>query len=368
MLTEEIKAGLSPAQPSDEYYMMLAVEVAKKGLYLTRPNPSVGCVIVKAGQVVGIGTTAKVGGSHAEVFALAQAGIQAQGATAYVTLEPCSHTGRTPPCCDALIQPGIARVVIAVIDPNPKVSGEGIKRLLAASVAVTILSGIAQAYAINAGFLKAMATKLPFVRLKLGISLDGKIAMKSGESKWITGSEARQDVQKLRARSAAIITGSQTILDDNPALTVRECVLGVPIADIPTPKSVVVDRRGRLALGDAYQVTQRADTLLWQGELLPLLQTLVKEFLCYDVLVEAGAQLASAFITAGLVDELIVYQAPCLLGADANSMFVGHFTHLSEQVRLQLISCERLGEDIKLRFALPSSYPQPYKDYLTSTI
>ena len=352
MLSAELLNKLSPAKPEDVYFMGLAIDKAHQGIYITRPNPSVGCVLVKNGQVVGAGTTSPVGGSHAEVHALAQAGVQAEGATAYVTLEPCSHTGRTPPCCDALIRAQVVRVVVAVIDPNPKVASQGIARLLNAGIQVTVGVGQASASAINAGFLKAMATGLPYVRVKLAVSLDGRVAMASGESKWITGSSARLDVQKLRACSGAIITGSQTIMDDNPALNVREPVLGVPLIEVPAPKVVVIDRRGRLEYNDDYQVMTRADTLLWRGELLPLLQALAIEYQCYDVLVEAGAGLATAFLQAGLADELIIYQAPCLLGASAQPMFGADLTSLSEQLRLTPISSEMLGDDRKMVFRL----------------
>lgn len=357
-LAQEIQARLTPIQADDEIYMAMAVDCAKKGVFLTRPNPSVGCVLVKDGQVVGAGTTAKVGGAHAEVMALQMAGDRAVGATAYVTLEPCSHTGRTPPCCQALIVAKVARVVVANIDPNPKVSGRGIAWLLEAGIVVSVgvLSDVAAT--LNLGFLKAMATGLPYVRAKLAISLDGRIAMANGESKWITGTKARWDVQNLRARSGAIITGSTTILADNPLLNVRGddkgyvYFDGIPtsIADVPVPKIVVIDRRKRLSYDDNYQVFLGQNVLLWRDDLLDLLKDLVVSYHCYDVLVEAGATLITAFLQAGLVDELIVYQAPCLLGETAKPMFLAEFEHLGDCPRMICTSVSMVGEDIKSTF------------------
>ena len=205
----------------DRYFMMLAIEQAKRGLYTTRPNPAVGCVIVQAEQIVGQGFHPKAGEPHAEVFALKEAGTQAAGATAYVTLEPCSHTGRTPPCALALVAAKVKRVVIAGLDPNPQVAGRGVKLLEQAGIEVTVGVLTEQAEALNRGFLKAMRTQMPYVRLKIATSLDGRTAMASGESKWITSTAAREDVQKLRAQSGAIITGSETIITDNPQLNVR---------------------------------------------------------------------------------------------------------------------------------------------------
>lgn len=337
-------------QPQDVYFMELALAQARKGELTTRPNPAVGCVLVKNDVVIGEGFHPKAGEPHAEVFALRHAltqGYQTAGATAYVTLEPCSHTGRTPPCAKALIDAGISKVVIATTDPNPKVAGRGVTMLKNAGIEVVL--GVCQQAAkqLNVGFLKAMATGLPFVRLKVACSLDGKTAMVDGSSKWITSDEARQDVQKLRAKSAAIITGSGTILADDPALSVRSLALGVPLEQIPTPKIVVVDRRARLDTRDAYQAFRRDDTLLWRGDLTALLKVLVAEHQCYDVLVEAGAKLSGAFIEQHLVDELIVYQAPCVLGHQARSLFEMDIDKLTHQRRFELIGIDKVGKDIK---------------------
>ncbi|WP_457857832.1 bifunctional diaminohydroxyphosphoribosylaminopyrimidine deaminase/5-amino-6-(5-phosphoribosylamino)uracil reductase RibD [Psychrobacter pulmonis] len=335
----------------DRYFMMLAIEQAKRGLYTTRPNPAVGCVIVQADKVVGQGFHPKAGQPHAEVFALKDAGMQAMGATAYVTLEPCSHTGRTPPCALGLIEAGIKRVVIAGLDPNPQVAGRGVKLLEEAGIAVTVGVLTAQAEALNKGFLKAMRSQMPYVRLKIATSLDGRTAMASGESKWITGTAAREDVQKLRAQSGVIITGSETVIVDNPQLNVRSNQLGINPEQVPQPKIVILDRRGRLEhdLQSDYQLCQSPETLYWHEEnLIELLKNLVSDHHCYDVLVEAGASVAGSFLQLQLVDELIVYQAPCLLGTQARPMVAINPLALAQQLRFDIHSHEQLGTDLKL--------------------
>lgn len=336
---------------SDSYFMMLAIEQGRRGQYTTRPNPAVGCVIVQAEQVVGQGFHPQAGQPHAEVFALRDAGSKALGATAYVTLEPCSHTGRTPPCALALIEAGIKRVVVAGLDPNPQVAGRGVKWLQQAGIAVTVGVLTSQAEALNRGFLKAMRTQMPYVRLKIATSLDGRTAMASGESKWITGAAAREDVQKLRAQSAAIITGSETVITDNPQLNVRSTQLGVALAQVPQPKLVILDRRQRLAHDPKsdYQLCRDSDTLYWRdNELAELLTRLVSEHHCYEVLIEAGAKVAGSFLSAQLVDELIVYQAPCLLGAQAKAMVDFNPLSLAQQLRFDYHSHEQLGSDLKI--------------------
>lgn len=335
----------------DRYFMMLAIEQAKRGLYTTRPNPAVGCVIVQAEQIVGQGFHPKAGEPHAEVFALNEAGTQAAGATAYVTLEPCSHTGRTPPCALALIAASVKRVVIAGLDPNPQVAGRGVKLLEQAGIEVTVGVLTEQAEVLNRGFLKAMRTQMPYVRLKMATSLDGRTAMASGESKWITSTAAREDVQKLRAQSGAIITGSETVITDNPQLNVRSRQLDVPPEKIPNPKIVILDRRQRLkhSLQSDYQLCRHPDTIYWhEDDLSALLAKLVSEHQCYDVLVEAGASVAGSFLSQQLVDELIVYQAPCLLGDDARPMVDFNPMSLAQQLRFDIESHQQLGPDLKL--------------------
>ena len=335
----------------DRYFMMLAIEQAKQGLYTTRPNPAVGCVIVQAAEIVGQGFHPKAGEPHAEVFALKAADVRAVGATAYVTLEPCSHTGRTPPCALGLIAAGIKRVVIAGLDPNPQVAGRGVALLEQAGIEVTVGVLTAQAESLNRGFLKAMRTQMPYVRLKIATSLDGRTAMASGESKWITSAAAREDVQKLRAQSGAIITGSQTVMTDDPKLNVRSTQLGVSPECVPDPIVVVLDRRERLAhsVQSDYQLCRRTETLYWREDnLTALLAELVKEHQCYDVLVEAGASVAGSFLSQQLVDELIVYQAPCLLGTQARPMVDFNPLSLAQQLRFDIDSHEQLGSDLKL--------------------
>ncbi|MGM8889681.1 bifunctional diaminohydroxyphosphoribosylaminopyrimidine deaminase/5-amino-6-(5-phosphoribosylamino)uracil reductase RibD [Psychrobacter sp. 1Y1] len=335
----------------DRYFMMLAIEQAKRGLYTTRPNPAVGCVIVQAEQIVGQGFHPKAGEPHAEVFALKEAGTQAAGATAYVTLEPCSHTGRTPPCALALVAAKVKRVVIAGLDPNPQVAGRGVKLLEQAGIEVTVGVLTEQAEALNRGFLKAMRTKMPYVRLKIATSLDGRTAMASGESKWITSTAAREDVQKLRAQSGAIITGSETVITDNSQLNVRSEQLGMPPEKIPNPKIVILDRRQRLkhSLQSDYQLCRHPDTIYWhEDDLSTLLAKLVNEHQCYDVLVEAGASVAGSFLSQQLVDELIVYQAPCLLGRQARPMVDFNPMSLAQQLRFDIEDYQQLGPDLKL--------------------
>lgn len=342
--------GITPPQPQDAYFMTLAIEQAKRGIYTTRPNPAVGCIVVKDNHIIGSGFHPKAGKPHAEVFALREAGRQAQGATAYVTLEPCSHTGRTPPCAMALIEAGINRVVIAGLDPNPKVAGRGMTMLVEAGIEVSIGVGKQQAEQLNLGFLKAMRSSMPYVRLKIATSLDGRTAMASGESKWITGNAAREDVQKLRALSGAIITGSQTIIDDNPSLNVRSTLLGVPLSEVPQPQIVVLDRRRRLVnVSDRYNVFKQQSTLLHvESDLKHLLYNLVANYQIYDVLIEAGAQVSGSFIKEGLVDELIIYQAPCILGQSAKPMLSVTIDELANQKRFRVNSLSQIGSDIKI--------------------
>jgi diaminohydroxyphosphoribosylaminopyrimidine deaminase/5-amino-6-(5-phosphoribosylamino)uracil reductase len=241
--------------------------------------------------------------------------------------------------------------VIAGLDPNPQVAGRGVKLLEQAGIEVTVGILTEQAEVLNRGFLKAMRTQMPYVRLKIATSLDGRTAMASGESKWITSAAAREDVQKLRAQSGAIITGSETVITDDPQLNLRSNQLGVPPEKVTTPKIVVLDRRERLAhsLQSDYQLCRHTDTLYWrEDDLSDLLATLVSEHQCYDVLVEAGASVAGSFLSQQLVDELIVYQAPCLLGDQARPMVNFNPVSLAQQLRFDIHSHEQLGSDLKL--------------------
>lgn len=348
---------------TDEFYMAQAIAQAQTAIYRTRPNPAVGCVIVKNHQIIGRGATAPVGGFHAEVTALREAGDLAQGATAYVSLEPCAHYGRTPPCANALIQAQVARVVIATLDPNPLVAGQGKKMLEDAGIATTVGVLEQQAREQNQGFLKAMATGMPYVRLKIASSLDGKTAMQSGESKWITGADARQDVQHWRAISGAVITGIDTVLADDCLLNVRH-LSNIDLANIVQPKRIVLDRQGRLPLSAKMLQTNPQDVMIvgqyrqdltdygvQQLNTLPLadlLKKLCQDYQIYDILIEAGATLATAFIEQNLVDEIIHYVAPTLLGATARPMFNADLQHLSEQKRFKIKEIKMIGDDIRI--------------------
>ncbi|MFV5525367.1 bifunctional diaminohydroxyphosphoribosylaminopyrimidine deaminase/5-amino-6-(5-phosphoribosylamino)uracil reductase RibD [Acinetobacter variabilis] len=352
----------------DQIWMRRAIELARQGQYSTKPNPNVGCVIVKDGVVVGDGFHPKAGQPHAEVFAMRQAGKQARGATAYVTLEPCAHYGRTPPCAKGLVEAGLAKVIVACPDPNPLVAGKGVQILKDAGIEVEVSICEDEAHPLNDGFLKAMATRMPYVRLKIASSLDGRTAMASGESKWITGVEARQDVQHWRAISGAVITGIETVLADDCQLNVRSLNGVDDISSIVQPKRIILDRQGRLPL--TAKILENPKTVMVMGpyrqeladlgvtqlEIQPLkvlLQQLVQQHQIYDVLVEAGATLSTAFLQAGLVDELISYVAPTLLGQTARSMFNAEFSRMAEQLRFKLQDVTRLGDDVRFRL-IPS--------------
>jgi diaminohydroxyphosphoribosylaminopyrimidine deaminase/5-amino-6-(5-phosphoribosylamino)uracil reductase len=352
----------------DQLWMQRAIELARLGQYSTKPNPNVGCVIVKNGQLVGEGFHPKAGQPHAEVFAMRQAGEQARGATAYVTLEPCAHYGRTPPCAKGLVEAGIAKVIVACPDPNPLVAGKGVQILKEAGIDVSVGICEQEAEKLNLGFLKTMATGMPYVRLKVASSLDGRTAMASGESKWITGSEARQDVQHWRAISGVVITGIETVLADDCQLNVRQLNGIADISTIVQPKRLVLDRQGRLPL--TAKILQQPETVMVMGPfrqeladlgvlqlpvqpLKDLLQTLSTQYQIYDVLVEAGATLSTAFLQAQLVDEMISYVAPTFLGQTARAMFNAEFDRMAEQLRFKLIDLVQVGNDVRLRL-IPS--------------
>lgn len=361
----------------DSGYMQRALKLARRGLYTTDPNPRVGAVLVNDGRVVGEGWHVRAGEPHAERHALAQAGPLAQGATCYVTLEPCSHTGRTGPCADALVEAGVRRVVAAMQDPNPQVSGQGLARLRAAGITVECGVLEAEARALNPGFIKRMESGLPLVRIKLAMSLDGRTAMASGESQWITGAPARQSVQRLRARSSAIVTGIGTVLADNPALTVRP--EDWPIGEYPgalrQPLRVVLDRRLQIPLdarllaqpGEVWVISAASDALAsairasgaqvlalpgsGSGTDLMALLRLLGQHGCNEVLVEAGATLAGAFVREQLWDELVVFMAPTLLGSSARPLLLlPEMATMAEQKRMTLQQVESVGEDLCLTY------------------
>ncbi|WOE30683.1 MULTISPECIES: bifunctional diaminohydroxyphosphoribosylaminopyrimidine deaminase/5-amino-6-(5-phosphoribosylamino)uracil reductase RibD [unclassified Acinetobacter] len=348
----------------DQVWMQRAIELARLGQYSTKPNPNVGCVIVNHGQKVGEGFHPRAGQPHAEVFALRQAGELAQGATAYVTLEPCAHYGRTPPCAKGLVNAGIKRVIVACPDPNPLVAGKGVSILREAGIDVQVGCCEPQAHQLNEGFLKAMATGMPYLRLKIASSLDGRTAMASGESKWITGPEARQDVQHWRAISGVVITGINTVLADDCQLNVRQLIGVDDLSDVVQPKRLILDRQGRLPL--QAKILQQPETVMVMGpyrqaladlgvtqlaiqDLSDLCRCLVQDFQIYDVMIEAGATLSTVFLQEKLVDEVISYVAPTFLGQSASAMFHAKFNHMAEQLRFKLIDVTPLGEDIRLR-------------------
>ncbi len=333
--------------------MAHAIQLARRGLHATtRPNPRVGCVLVKDGTVIGEGWHQIAGEGHAEVNALAdcvaQHGAEARhNSTAYVTLEPCSHTGKTPPCSQALIDAGISRVVYGTEDPNPAVSGSGLEQLRTAGISVAGPVLEHECLSLNPGFNKRMTQGLPRVRCKLAMSLDGRTAMANGESQWITGPDAREDVQTLRAESCAIITGIGTVLMDDPALTVRSDKLP-QAARAQQPLRLVLDSQGRCP-DNASILNQPGTTRLINdtGNLHQLLQQLAEQQ-CNEVLIESGATLAGAFISAGLVDELIIYMAPKLLGSDARPLLDLPLTRMNEQVELDITDVRAIGNDWRI--------------------
>ena len=368
----------------DAHYMARALELARKGLYSTHPNPRVGCVIVRDGQVIGEGWHVRAGEPHAEVHALRQAGELARDATVYVTLEPCSHFGRTPPCAEALVQAGVARVVVAMRDPNPQVAGRGLLRLLDAGIAVH--SGVLESEArlLNQGFLKRMEHGLPFVRVKLAMSLDGRTAMASGESQWITGPAARSAVQRLRARSSVVITGADTVLTDQARLTVRPDELGLgaeltALAEQRPPLRLLIDGRLRVPLdapffraGPALVATCAAATARERyqddgHELLAVsgsnghvdLRKLLVELAgrgINEVLVEAGPRLAGAFARQGLVDEYQIFVAGQFLGSSARPLLDWPLNQMSEAPRLKIVEMRAVGADWRV-IAVPDPAP-----------
>lgn len=347
--------------------MAQALRLAEQGLYSTSPNPRVGCMLVADGKTIGSGWHRRAGEPHAEVLALREAGDRARGATAYVTLEPCSHHGRTPPCADALIAAGVARVVVAVQDPNPKVAGEGIARLRAAGIAVE--SGLMEAEAreLNAGFFARMTRGTPWLRSKIAASLDGRTALANGASQWITGGAARLDVQHWRARSCAVLTGIATVLADDARLDVRDVATG------RQPLRVVLDSRLRMPLtarmlqgGNVLVYTAMNDperiaalqnagaavsVLLDQNgqvDLHAVLRDLAQRG-CNEVLLEAGSTLNGAMLRAGLVDELLLYVAPQLLGDRARGIAqLGELASLDQRIDLKWQDMRQVGNDLRI--------------------
>ena len=347
--------------------MAQALRLAECGLNTASPNPRVGCVLVRDGKIVGEGWHERAGEPHAEVNALHAAGDVACGATAYVTLEPCSHHGRTPPCADALIEAKVARVVVAVQDPNPQVAGQGIAKLCAAGIEVECGLMEAAARELNIGFFARMTRGMPWVRSKIAMSLDGRTALANGESKWITGAAARQDVQHWRARSCAVLTGIGTVLADDPQLNVR----GIETSRQPLrvvvdndlrlpPKARLLQQRGVLVY-TATQDAEKIDALEKTGAVVMVLpdangQVNIAVVLrdlaaqgCNEVLVEAGSKLNGALLEAGLVDELVLYFAPQLLGDMARGAAqLGELTRLDQRIELEWTDVRHVGKDLRI--------------------
>lgn len=360
---------------TDRRHMARALQLAARGLNTTHPNPRVGCVIADGETVIAEGWHVRAGGPHAEADALAKAGGAARGATAYVTLEPCCHTGRTPPCTAALIAAGIRRVIYAAADPNPRVNGGGEQALRAAGVEVSGGLLAAESERLNAGFMLRMRRGWPLVRSKIAATLDGRTALPDGRSQWLTGEAARDDVQRWRARSSAILTGIGTILADDPAMTVREAGLALPVQPLrvildsgyrtpPTarilnpPGDVLLfgaavgsaaDAR-RAALSARGTLVEAAPNDAGRIDLAAVFRRL-GELEINEVWVEAGAVLNGALLAAGLIDELLVYQAGSVLGTGARGMFdMAPPTGLQARLQLRLQEAMRVGDDLRLTY------------------
>lgn len=355
----------------DHACMAHALQLAARGLYTAHPNPRVGCVIVQGGEITGEGWHQRTGEAHAEIHALNEAGERARGATAYVTLEPCCHHGRTPPCTEALIKAGVARVVTAMLDPNPKVAGQGLQQLSAAGIVGE--HGLIQdeAERLNRGFVTRMRSGRPWVRVKLAMTLDGRTAAADGESKWISGEAARTDVQRLRAESGAILTGINTVLHDDPLLTVR--LPEFDEAQGRQPLRVALDSRFRFPRnarmlaqpGPTLVITAARDAVeqdrLAPAEVITLagpegkvdlraaLHHLATQYEINDVLVEAGPVLSGALVEAQLVDEFIIYLAPALLGDNARGLLhLPALQHLAQRIALDILDLRAIGRDWRI--------------------
>jgi diaminohydroxyphosphoribosylaminopyrimidine deaminase/5-amino-6-(5-phosphoribosylamino)uracil reductase len=357
---------------ADSSMMARALQLAERGLWTTSPNPRVGCVLFRAGEIVGEGWHEKAGEPHAEVHALRAAGERARGATAYVTLEPCSHHGRTPPCAEALIAAGVTRVVAAMTDPNPLVAGKGLSMLQAAGIETA--SGLMEneARELNIGFVSRMTRGRPWLRLKAAASLDGKTALNNGVSQWITGPDARRDGHRWRARACAILTGIGTVRDDDPSLTVRDVETSrqplrvIVDSRLETPPTAKILAGGGVLIAAAVDVPERAAALRAAGadiallanaagkvDLAALLQELGRRGI-NELHAEAGYKLNGSLLREGLVDEFLFYLAPCLIGDDAAGLFnLPALDSLADKQALKILDVRQIGADIRL-IARPS--------------
>jgi diaminohydroxyphosphoribosylaminopyrimidine deaminase/5-amino-6-(5-phosphoribosylamino)uracil reductase len=375
----EIMTPSNAITPSDQHYMAHALRLAEKGLWSTHPNPHVGCVIVRDGKIVGEGWHQVAGEPHAEIYALRMAKDKAMGATCYVTLEPCCHHGRTPPCTDALIKAGITRVVVAMTDPNPLVSSKGIEQLLKAGIMVDTGILSQEVEQLNPGFFMRMRHNRPYIRCKMAMSLDGRTAMASGESQWITSSEARRDVQCLRARSSAIMTGAGTVLSDDPRLTVREAEL--PSYSSPQPNLIkqpiraIVDAHLSMPL-KAQMLSLPGQTVIFTAtnndtlkgmleqtgahviylpgrerdvDLKAMCQVLAQKYEVNELLMESGANLSGSMLRLGLIDEIVIYIAPMLMGDKARGLFhLPDLERLNQHIPLNIVDIRAIGCDWRI--------------------
>ncbi len=341
-----------PFTAEDTQCMTLALQLASKGRHTVHANPMVGCVIARSGVILAQDYHQEFGKGHAEANALAQIGGQANGATMYVTLEPCSHHGKTPPCADAIINSGATKVIIATLDPNPLVEGKGVQLLQKSGIEVEVGLLENEAKTLNRGFIKRMHTDMPFVTSKIAMSLDGKTAMASGESKWITCEASRVDVHKLRRDNQAVMTGSGTVLIDNPNLTAR-----LPNSTI-TPLRVVIDSNNQITDKNLKIFSNDAETLIINNDncqttkdgKVDLKAALLKlgELGINTLLLEAGSGLNGSMQAAGLIDELVIYTAPVLLGSDASSMMQLPITTITNKVALKINDHRQIGVDMKI--------------------
>ncbi|WP_343128092.1 bifunctional diaminohydroxyphosphoribosylaminopyrimidine deaminase/5-amino-6-(5-phosphoribosylamino)uracil reductase RibD [Buchnera aphidicola (Takecallis taiwana)] len=356
----------------DVYYMKKTIQLAKRGKYTTAPNPNVGCIIIQKKKIVGIGWHQKAGENHAEVNAINMAGPLSKNGTAYISLEPCNHFGKTPPCCHLIIKSGITRVVIAMLDPNPKMSGKSVMYLKKNGIKVTVGILCKESKNINLGFLKRMETGLPWIQLKMAISMDGKIAMPNGNSKWITSKAARKDTHQLRALSAAILSTSSTILKDNPKLTARCNINKIFQKKYVQPKRIILDSKNRIQ--PTHQIIQENSSEVWLIRLyhdqkywpnhvkqiiLPkyknyinlkkLLQFIGKQQI-NTVWIECGTSLCSNMIKLNLIDELILYIAPKMLGNLAKPLYFDTKNiHLNQVNKFIFTSIKHIGPDIRIK-------------------
>ena len=337
---------------NDSHYMSIALKLASQGRDGVKANPMVGCVVVKDGQIIARDYHQTFGEAHAEINALSQINNQADGATLYVTLEPCSHVGKTPPCAQAIIDSGVNQVVVATLDPNPLVSGQGVAMLEAAGIKVSVGLLEAEALTLNRGFIKRMQTGLPFVTCKIAMSLDGKTSMASGESQWITAKAAREDVQHLRTKNQAVMTGSGTVLSDNPSMTVRLNTTTM------SPLRVVIDSQQQITDQTLNIFSNDAPTLVLDPnnsktldngklDLTDVLKQLGEQGI-NTVLLEAGPNLIGAMIKENLIDEFVIYTAPILMGSNANSMATLALDAMNDKIQLNLSEIRMVGDDIRI--------------------